>query len=98
MADGKLVKMLLHTKVTRYLEWKCVDASYVCQHQKGGMFSSEKMAVCKVPADEMEAAKSSLMGMFEKTRLVKFINYLLKLELSDKKTWGDLDLNKVPMS
>ena len=22
----------------------------------------------------------------------------LKLELSDKKTWGDLDLNKVPMS
>ena len=31
MADGKLVKMLLHTKVTKYLEWKCVDASYVCQ-------------------------------------------------------------------
>jgi Rab GDP dissociation inhibitor len=30
MADGKLVKMLLHTKVTKYLEWKCVDASYVC--------------------------------------------------------------------
>ena len=29
MADGKLVKMLLHTKVTRYLEWKCIDASYV---------------------------------------------------------------------
>jgi len=29
MADGKLVKMLLHTKVTKYLEWKCVDASYV---------------------------------------------------------------------
>ena len=32
IADGKLVKMLLHTKVTRYLEWKCVDASYVVQH------------------------------------------------------------------
>ena len=32
MANGKLVKMLLHTKVTRYLEWKCVDASYVLQH------------------------------------------------------------------
>jgi Rab GDP dissociation inhibitor len=62
------------------------------------MFSSEKIAVCKVPADEIEAAKSSLMGIFEKTRLVKFINYLLKLELSDKKTWGDHDLNKVPMS
>lgn len=32
MADGKLVKMLLHTKVTKYLEWKCVEASYVCQN------------------------------------------------------------------
>ena len=32
LADGKLVKMLLHTKVTKYLEWKCVDASYVVQH------------------------------------------------------------------
>lgn len=31
MANGKLVKMLLHTKVTKYLEWKCVDASYVAQ-------------------------------------------------------------------
>lgn len=32
MADGKLVKMLLHTKVTKYLEWQCVNASYVCQY------------------------------------------------------------------
>lgn len=32
MANGKLVKMLLHTKVTKYLEWKCVDASYVAQN------------------------------------------------------------------
>jgi len=32
MANGKLVKMLLHTKVTKYLEWKCVDATYVAQY------------------------------------------------------------------
>lgn len=31
IADGKLVKMLLHTKVTKYLEWQCVNASYVIQ-------------------------------------------------------------------
>ena len=47
MADGKLVKMLLHTKVTRYLEWKCVDASYVMQAQKAGMFSNAKMQFTK---------------------------------------------------
>ena len=29
MANGNLVKILLHTKVTRYLEWKCLDGSYV---------------------------------------------------------------------
>jgi len=29
MANGVLVKMLLHTKVTRYLEWKTIDCSYV---------------------------------------------------------------------
>ena len=32
MTNGKLVKMLLHTKVTKYLEWKCLDASYVSQY------------------------------------------------------------------
>jgi Rab GDP dissociation inhibitor len=55
------------------------------------------MAVCKVPSDEMEAAKSSLMGLWEKKRMISFINFLLKLDLNDKKTWGDFDLNKVPM-
>ena len=45
MANGVLVKMLLHTKVTRYLEWKCVDGSYVFQVSKGGMFSSAKAAI-----------------------------------------------------
>lgn len=65
MANGKLVKMLLHTKVTKYLEWKCVDASYVAQEQTKGVFSkSKKMAVCKVPANDGEAIKSSLMGLW----------------------------------
>ncbi len=32
MAKGKLVKMLLHTKVTKYLERKCLDPSYVAQY------------------------------------------------------------------
>ena len=69
MANGVLVKMLLHTKVTKYLEWKCVDASYVIQHQKAGLMSKEKMALCKVPATEMEAIKSSLMSLASLTDL-----------------------------
>jgi RAB protein geranylgeranyltransferase component A len=34
MACGKLVKILLHTKVTRYLEFKSVDGSYVFKDSK----------------------------------------------------------------
>lgn len=94
MADGKLVKMLLHTKVTRYLEWKCVDASYVVQHQKAGWLSSEKMAVCKVPADDMEALKSNLMGLFEKKRVVNLYKFINNVDLNDPKTWNNMDLKK----
>jgi len=92
MADGKLVKMLLHTKVTRYLEWKCVDASYVMQAQKGGMFSSAKNAIFKVPASDVEALKSGLMGIFEKKRMANFYKALEKVNIEDPKTWNDFDL------
>ncbi|XP_076373230.1 rab GDP dissociation inhibitor beta-like [Tachypleus tridentatus] len=49
MANGQLVKLLIHTGVTRYLEFKSVEGSYV---YKGGKIS-------KVPADEKEALASS---------------------------------------
>jgi Rab GDP dissociation inhibitor len=89
MANGKLVKMLLHTKVTKYLEWKCVDASYVAQYQKGGMLKGAKLAVYKVPANDMEALKSSLMGLFEKKRCMNFYKYIENVEWDNKKTWKD---------
>jgi Rab GDP dissociation inhibitor len=97
MADGKLVKMLLHTKVTKYLEWKCVDASYVVQHKKGGWLSSEKMAVCKVPSNDMEALKSSLMGMFEKKRVINLYKMIENFKVDDEKTWKGIDVRKAPM-
>lgn len=97
MANGVLVKMLLHTKVTKYLEWKCVDASYVVQHQKAGLMSKEKMALCKVPATEMEAIKSSLLSLFEKKRMVSFYQYLENVEPEKQDTWKKLDLVNCPM-
>jgi len=97
MANGKLVKMLLHTKVTKYLEWKCVDASYVAQWQKGGLLKGAKMAVCKVPANDTEALKSSLMGLFEKKRCMNFYKYVENVEVEDSTTWKDIDINAQPM-
>lgn len=98
MANGLLVKMLLHTKVTRYLEWKTCDASYVMQHQKAGIFSSAKQIISKVPSNDKEALKSNLMGLFEKKRCHKFVVYLDGIDENDKSTWGGFDLNVVPMA
>lgn len=97
MANGVLVKMLLHTKVTRYLEWKCVDGSYVMQNQKGGLFSSAKVAVCKVPSNDSEALKSPLMGLFEKKRCRDFYIYCQDIDFKNPKTWKDIDIFKQPM-
>ena len=97
MADGKLVKMLLHTKVTRYLEWKCVDASFVCQYQKGGLFSSSKMAVCKVPTNQSEILASGLMSLWEKKNMAQFLQFALAVKADDPKTWNKLDLPNIPM-
>jgi len=52
MANGQLVKLLIHTGVTRYLEFKSVEGSYV---YKGGK-------IAKVPVDQKEALASDLMG------------------------------------
>ncbi|KAJ1440823.1 rab GDP dissociation inhibitor alpha putative [Ochromonadaceae sp. CCMP2298] len=71
MACGKLVKILLHSKVTRYLEFKSIDGSYVFKDAK----------VQKVPATPGEALNSSLMGFFEKR---KFRNFLLFLSAYEK--------------
>jgi len=101
MADGKLVKMLLHTKVTKYLEWKCVDASYVVQNQKAGWLAAAKMAVCKVPANDMEALKSNLLSLFEKKRLIALYKWINSVNFDDKSTWVQggqhIDITSVPM-
>jgi Rab GDP dissociation inhibitor len=62
MANGKLVRVLIYTDVTKYLEFKAVDGSYVLNKGK----------VHKVPATDFEALRSPLMGLFEKRRARNF--------------------------
>ncbi|GFY59125.1 rab GDP dissociation inhibitor beta [Trichonephila inaurata madagascariensis] len=83
MANGQLVKLLIHTGVTRYLEFKSVEGSYVYKAGK----------IYKVPADEKEALGSNLMGMFEKRRFRNFLVYVQEFNLNDSKTWKDIDAN-----
>jgi len=85
MACGNLVKVLLHTRVTRYLEFKSIAGSYVF---KGGK-------VHKVPSTGKEAWDSNLMGIFQKTRYVSFLKYVYGYEEKDSKTHDGLDVNKM---
>jgi Rab GDP dissociation inhibitor len=95
MANGILIKMLLHTKVTKYTEWKCVDNSYIYQVSKSGMFSSTAKAVIyKIPANDNEALKSPLMGLFEKKRCRDFYIYCQDIDFDNPKTWRDVNIKK----
>lgn len=86
MANGQLVKLLIHTGVTKYLEFKVVDGSYVYKGQK----------ISKVPADEREALSSSLMGMFEKRRFRSFLMFVQTFDFKDRGTWKEIDPNVTP--
>jgi len=55
------------------------------------------MAVCKVPADDMEALKSNLMGLFEKKRVGTLYKYLAQLDFEDSNTWQGIDIKNQPM-
>jgi Rab GDP dissociation inhibitor len=87
MACGNLTKMLLHTKVTKYLEFKSIDGSYV--------YCSGK--ILKVPATPEEALKSSLMGLFEKRRFRKFLIYVEQYDEEKPNTFEGHNLMTMTM-
>lgn len=88
MANGQLVKLLIHTGVTKYLEFKVVDGSYVYKGEK----------ISKVPADEKEALSSSLMGIFEKRRFRSFLMFVQNFDFNDRSTWKEVDPKVTPSS
>lgn len=68
--------MLVHTDVTRYLEFKQIAGSYVYRDGK----------ISKVPSNESEAIRSSLMGLFEKRRARNFFLYVQNWKEDDATT------------
>jgi len=82
MSCGTLVQILVKTDVTRYLEFKAVDGSFVVHQGK----------VYKVPSTGAEALKSSLMGILEKRRCQKFLEYIGEWEENNPKTHQGMDL------
>jgi len=79
--------MLLHTKVTRYLEFKSIAGSFVYKDGK----------ILKVPATPKEALSSPLMGLFEKRRFRSFLIYIDQYDPKDPATHAGRDLNTMTM-
>lgn len=76
MAAGEFTRMLVHTDVTRYLEFKQIAGSHVLRDGR----------VSKVPATEMEAVRSPLMGLFEKRRARNFFLWVQGYKPEDPST------------
>ena len=87
MAAGELVKMLIKTDVTKYLDFKVIDGSYV---YKGGKLH-------KVPATEKEALSSSLMGLLEKRRFKKFLEFTAQYDEDKGGDYKGVDPKKATM-
>jgi len=87
LSSGELTRILVHTEVTRYLEFKQIAGSFVYRDGK----------ISKVPSTEMEAVKSPLMGLFEKRRAKKFFEFLQGWKDEDPATHQGIDLDKDSM-
>lgn len=87
--SGDLVKILLSTKVTAYLEFQSVNGSFVAQGEGAG----KPLTVHKVPSTAKEALASNLMGMFQKRRFKSFIEWVNDYDPAIPKTHV-LDCNK----
>jgi len=77
----------VHTDVVRYLEFKQISGSYVYRDGR----------ISKVPSTEVEALRSSLMGLFEKRRARNFFLFIQNWKADDPSTYQGLDLDRNTM-
>jgi len=91
MANGELTNILVSTDVTKYLEFKQIAGSYV---QQG---SGPRATVAKVPSDAVEALRSPLMGLFEKRRAKKFLEWVGAYNEEDPSTHNGMAMTRITM-
>jgi len=92
MANGELTKLLIKSNVTKYLEFKQIEGSYVFKRDgKHGKLH-------KVPASDKEALSTSLMGLFEKRRFASLLRWAIGYDFEDAKTWDGVEHEKSSMA
>ena len=86
---GELVKLLIHTGVTRYLEFKQIDGSYV--FKKGGK-------IHKVPASEAEALATGISLSLVLVQVIDTIQVLWGYwKKDDSRTSFSMFMSVIPM-
>lgn len=88
MASGELVSILVHTDVTRYIDFVQIAGSFVYREGSG---------IQKVPSTRTEALSSPLMGIMEKYRVQSFFGFCQQTDPDKPVTWQGVDLKKVTM-
>jgi Rab GDP dissociation inhibitor len=88
MSNGELTNILVHTDVTRYIEFKQIGGSYVYRSGR----------IAKVPTSTAEAISSSLMGIFEKRRMKNFLEFIAAYDEEIVSTHKGFDLDKNTMN
>ena len=88
MSCGNLTKILVHTKVTKYMDFKVIDGGYVYHAYDGG-------TIYKVPCTPSEALTSGLVGIWQKNKFRGFLQFCGKFKMEDKATWDSLNITKM---
>ncbi|RMZ80148.1 hypothetical protein DV737_g3062, partial [Chaetothyriales sp. CBS 132003] len=91
MANGELTNILVSTDVTRYLEFKQIAGSFV---QQG---AGPRATVAKVPSTAAEALSSPLMGLFEKRRAKRFLEWVGSFDEHNPGTHNGININRATM-
>jgi len=90
MANGKLIKMLYLTGVTRYnMEFGKIEGSFVYREYKG------KPTIHKVPVTPKEMMSSGLLGFFEKFKAKKLATFIAQYDEKNPSTHQGMDLTKM---
>ncbi|KAG4304707.1 hypothetical protein PORY_001760 [Pneumocystis oryctolagi] len=87
IANGELSNILYHTGVTRYLDFKLISGSFVYKDKK----------IARVPTTDIEAIRSSLMNLFEKRRMKRFLEFICNYKDNDPSTHQSLNLDNDTM-
>ncbi len=92
MSNGNLVKLLLKTNVSQYLEWKSVEGTFIYKCKKS-LNENSFGKIERVPSNSFEAFKSDIMNNLEKKLCKNFFTFVQDYDENDKETYEGYDLN-----